>query len=316
MSKMPIFLISVFFIGVVSAASVFDAEIIRETPLLRDGFDIMRVDGDLIRQYGGLPDSNDVWFFELASDVNDYRTVIKAGTRLELLPSSALEKMTADKKMRTTSAYRLWNCRVTKYKGRNFIFPGFFMPLSKAEKPEPEPSQESRLNQQEPAEIQSGQERERKIAFDEPNDVLAMPQEIIEKLRAWRETTTVSIKPIADSNEISVDESQPATEEEKLPDDQRYTRNSDSIFLDRTALLVEQDDGRLIFVPDALGRNVQKLSLHLLPCAALELTELKKAAQTETVRFKIAGIMTKYKGDNYLLLEKATRTYGHGNFGR
>ena len=105
-------------------------------------------------------------------------------------------------------------------------------------------------------------------------------------------------------------------QEEKLSDDQRYTQSSDSIFLDRTALLVEQDDGRLIFVPDALGRNVQKRSLHLLPCAALELTELKKAAQTETVRFKIAGIMTKYKGKNYLLLEKATRTYGHGNFGR
>ena len=307
MSKMPVFLILVFFIGVVSASSGFDAEIIRETPLLRDGFAIIRVDGDLIG-----PDSNDVSFFELASDVNDYITVIKSGTRLELLPSLALEKMTADRKMRTTATYRLWNCRVTKYKGRNFIFPGFFMPLRKAEKPELEPSKESQLKQQEPARIQSRQER----ALDEPNDVLAMPQEIIEKLRARRERTTVRIKPIADSNEISVDKSQPVTEEEKLTDAQRYTRSSDSIFLDRTAFLVEQDDGRLIFVPDALGRKVQKLSLHLLPCAALELTELKKAAEPETVRFKIAGIMTKYKGDNYLLLEKATRTYNHGNFGR
>jgi len=301
MSKISVFLILVFFISVVPASSGFDAEIIRETPLLRDGFAIIRVDGDLIG-----PDSNDVWFFELASDVNDYRTVIKAGTKLELLPSLALEKMTADKKMRTTAAYRLWNCRVTKYKGRNFIFPGFFMPLSKAEKPERQTSQE----------LQPGQGRERELALDEPNDVLAMPQEVIEKLRARRENTTVSKKPIADSNEISVDESQPATEEEKLSDAQRYTRSSDSLFVDRTAFLVEQDEGRFVFVPDALGRNVQKLSLHLLPCAALELTELKQAAEPETVRFKIAGIMTKYKGDNYLLLEKATRTYSHGNFGR
>ena len=304
MSKMPVFLILVFFIGVVSAASVFDAEIIRETPLLRDGFSIIRVDGDLIG-----PDSNDVWSFELASDVNDYRTVIKAGTRLELLPSSALEKMTADKKMRTTATYRLWNSRVTKYKGRNFIFPGFFMPLSKAGKSEPETSQE-------PAEKQSGREREQQLALDEPNDVLALPQEVIEKLRARREPTVISKKPIADSNEISVDESQPTTEKEKLPDARRYTQSPDSIFVDRTAFLVEQNDGRFLFMPDALGRNVQKLSLHLLPCAALELTELKKAAEPETVRFKIAGIMTKYKGDNYLLLEKATRTYSYGNFGR
>ncbi len=298
MSKMPVFLILVFFIGVVSAASVFDAEIIRETPLLRDGFVMMGVDGNLIG-----PDSNDVWFFELTSDVNDYRTVIKAGTKLELLPSSALEKMTADKKLRTTATYRLWNSRVTKYKGRNFIFPGYFMPLSKAGKSEP-------------AEIPSGREREQQLALDEPNDVLALPQEVIEKLRARRETTVISKKPIADSNEISVDESQPAAEKEKLPDDRRYTQSPDSIFVDRTAFLVKQNDGRFLFVPDALGRNVQKLSLHLLPCAVLELTEPKQAAQPDKMRFKIAGIITKYKSGNYLLLEKATRTYSHGNFGR
>ena len=307
MSKMSVFLILVFFIGVVSAASGFGAEIIHETPLLRDGFVMTGVDGNLIG-----PDSNDVWFFELNSDVNDYRTVIKAGTRLELLPSSALERMTAEKKMRATAAYRLLNSRVTKYKGRNFIFPGYFMPLSKVEKPEPETSQEPQRKQQEPVRGPSGQQ----LALDEPNDVLAMPQEIVEKLRARRERTTVSRQPIADSNEISDDKSQPATEKEKLPDAQRYTRSSDSIFVDRTALLVEQDDGRLIFVPDALGRNIQKLSLNLLPCEALELTELKQAAVPEPLRFKIAGIITKYKGDNYLLLEKATRAYSHGNFGR
>jgi len=307
MSKIPVFLILVFFIIAVPTASGFGAETIHETPLLRDGFVMMGVDGNLIG-----PDSNDVWFFELTSDVNDYKTVIKAGTRLELLPSSALERMTAEKKKRATAAYRLLNSRVTKYKGRNFIFPGYFMPLSKAEKPEPETSQESQLKQQEPARIRSGQQ----LALDEPNDVLAMPQEVIEKLRARREKPAVSRQPIADSNEISDDEPQPATEKEKLPDAQRYTRSSDSIYVDRTALLVEQDDGRLIFVPDALGRNVQKLSLNLLPCAALELTELKQAAEPEPLRFKIAGIKTKYKGDNYLLLEKATRAYSHGNFGR
>lgn len=303
MSKMPVFLILVFFISVVPAASGFGAEIIRETPLLRDGFVLMGVDGKLIG-----PDSNDVWFFELASDVNDYRTVIKAGTRLELLPSSALEKMTVDKKMRTTAAYRLWNSRVTKYRGRNFIFPNFFLPLGKAKKP-PQKQDRSTDTVSEP-------EPGRELAVDDPNDVLAMPREVIEKLRARREKTTIRKQPIADSNEISVEESQPATEEEKLPDAQRYNQSFDSVFVDRTALLVEEDEGRLTFVPDALGRNVQKLSLHLLPCAALELTELKQAAEPDKVRFKIAGIMTTYKGDNYLLLEKATRTYSHGNFGR
>src|SRR4030042_4333757 len=97
MGKMSLLLVFVLLMSVIPTAAGFGAEVIRETPLLRDDFVIMRVDGNLIG-----PDSNDVWFFELASDVNDYRTVIEAGTRLELLPSSALEKMTADKTKRTT----------------------------------------------------------------------------------------------------------------------------------------------------------------------------------------------------------------------
>jgi len=301
MSKMPVFLILVFFMNVVPAASGFGAEIIRETPLLRDGFVMMGVDGNLIRQPGGLPDSNDVWFFELASDVNDYRTVIKAGTRLELLPSTALEKMTFDKKMRTTAAYRLWNSRVTKYRGRNFIFPNFFLPLGKAKKP-PQKQDSSTDTVSEP-------KPRRELAVDDPNDVLAMPREVIEKLRARRENPSTPLRVKKETRPFM-----PSGDE--APDAQRYTQSPDSVFVDRTALLVEQDEGRLTFVPDALGRNVQKLSLHLLPCAALELTELKKAAEPDKVRFKIAGIMTTYKGKNYLLLEKATRTYSHGNFGR
>ena len=292
MNKKPIFLILAFFIGLVPAASGFGAEIIREIPLLRDGYVMNGVDGNLVG-----PDSNDVWFFELSSDVNDYRTVIKAGTKLELLPSSALERMTADRKTRTTAAYRLWNSRVTKYKGRNFIFPNFFLPVSKKKKP---PQKQDGSTEPEP---------ERDLAVDDPNDVLTMPQEVIEKLRARRESTTGTGQPVQDSNEISAVTS-------KLPVTHRYRQSSDSILVDRTGFFVNQDDGRLVFVPDALGRNVQKLSLNLLPCAALELTELKQTGEPEPLRFKIAGIVTKYKGKNYLLLEKATRTYSHGNFGR
>ena len=286
MSKMSILLILVSFISIVPAASEFSAEINRETPLLRDGFVMNGVDGNLIG-----PDSNDVWFFELTSDVNDYRTVIKAGTKLELLPSLALEKMTADRKTRTTSAYRLWNGRVTKYKGRNYIFPNFFLPVSKAKKPQ---QKKDGLT-----DTTTEPEPRRDLAINDPNDVLTMPQEVIEKLR---------LRPSA----TSVQRSEKNTEHST----QRTARSTNSVLVDRTGFLVNQDNGRLVFVPEALGRNVQNLSLNLLPCAALELTELKQVGEPEPLRFKIAGIITKYKGKNYLLLEKATRTYSHGNFGR
>jgi hypothetical protein len=295
MIRTSLFLILVFFVSVVAAASVFDAEVISETPLLRDGFVMMGVDGALVG-----PDSNDVYFFELISDVNDYRVILKAGTRLELLPSSALEKMVAVAKKRPEANYRLWNGRVTRYKGRNFIFPNYFQPLIKAGKPEPNTPQ---------------QPREQKLALDEPNDILAIPPEVMERLRARREKTSAVAQPIADGNEISLDKSQSAVEG-KLPNTLSYAQSVDSVFGDRTAFLVERDDGRLVFVPDALGRKVQQISLRLLPCEVLEITEQKQTAEPEPVRFKIAGIMTKYKGDNYLLLERAIRAYSHGNFGR
>ena len=134
MYKRSTILILVFILSAVAP----DAEAAREN-LLKDGFVLRGVDGQLVG-----PDSNDVCFFELNSDVNDYETVVKAGTKLELLPSSALEKVTADVKMRSEATYRLLDGRITKYKGRNYIFPKYFLPLSKTKEPESQVSQESK----------------------------------------------------------------------------------------------------------------------------------------------------------------------------
>lgn len=286
MNKMLIHLILILFIGVVATASESGVELIKETPLLRDGFVMNGVDGSLIG-----PDSNDVWFFKLASDVNDYRTTVKVGTKLELLPSLVLEQMIAHRNIHTTSMYRLWSGRVTKYKGRNYIFPNFFLPVSKAKKPPQEKDN--------PTEAATKPESGRELAVDDPNDVLAMPPEIIEKLKLERSAPSV---------QRSANDTESGT--------QQIARSTNSVLVDRTGFLVKRDDGRLIFMPDALGRNVQNLTLNLLPCAVLELAELKQAADPERERFKVTGIMTKYKGENYLLLEKATRTYSHGNFGK
>ncbi len=304
MSKIPVFLILTFFAGVVSGASGFDAKSVRDTPLLRDGFVPRRIDGGLIG-----PDSNDVWFFETSSDVNDYRAVVKAGARLELLPSSALEKMIADAGPRSTVTYRLRNARITKYKGRNFIFPDHFLPLGQAKKADPKTSEEPQQKSTESTEKPPAQEREPEPAIDDANDVLKIPPEVLEKLRAGRKEMETGSRQIADSNRVSTDELQ-------QPQAKRYSRGADSVFVDRTAFLVGRNDGRLVFATDALGRNVRRQSLRLLPCEALELAESKRSAELERVRFKIAGIVTKYKGKDYLLLQKATQVYSYGNFGR
>ena len=293
MSKLLSPLMFIILMGGV-AATGFGPEMAPEPLLLRDGFSLAGVDGNLIGS-----DSNDVWFFELSEDVNDYRAVAKAGTRLQLLASSTLERMIADAKARSSPAYRLWNAEVTKYKGKNFLFPRYFLPLRRTEDGRQKTEDGSQTSDPNTSEV----------AIDEPNDVLTVPPEIIERLKARRKRpSTTRLRQVMDSNDVPAGASG--------SDARSYQRGADSIFVDRTGFWVERDDDGLVFMPDALGRNVQRLALRLLPCEILELTERKQSSELEPLRFKIAGVLTEYKGKKYLLLQKATRTYSHGNFGR
>lgn len=307
MEKKPAIFILVSFLVAIPVASGFGAEAPREN-LLWDGFVLMGVNGKITPT--ALPDKSEKasdakthlergfnlisgengWLYEFAEDVNDLRVKASAGTTLELLPSTTLERLIADVNERSANTYRLsgW---VTKYKGRNFIFPNHFLPVSTIIQRQPQTDQKPEED------IQSTPEKEaEQPAVSEPNDLLAMPKEIMERLKAGRIV-------------------RPPTPR-RTPKTKQIVLEQDSILADRSAFLVKQKDGRLVFILDALGRNVRPVSLKLLPCEALELTELTQSAIPEPVRFKIAGIVTKYKGENYLLLHRATRVYSHGNFAR
>ncbi len=322
MNKRLVLLTLVFLLSVVQATLGFSAETVRQI-LLRDGFVLRGVDGKLkpaaligkseevgdsgapIRTDPNLDWCGSGWFFEFSTDVNDYRGRATAGTRLELLASSELEKMIADVNERSAASYRLWGW-VTKYKGRNFIFPNYFFPLGKLIRPQSQTPPKASQKVQRPTEGSSVKESKQQPAVSEPNDVLAIPQEIVEKLKAGRIVhpekqgrTPKAKKGLGDSASAKKAQSE-----------------KDSILPDRTAFLVKHDDGQIVFVLDAFGRNVRPVSLRLLPCEVLELAEQRQSALPEPVRFKIAGIMTKYKGENYLLPQKATRVYSHQNFDR
>jgi len=312
MCKTKSYLILTLLSGAAFGASAFDTALIPDPPLLRDGFVLRGVDGRL-----SGPDSNDAWFFELAADVNDFTDVLQAGAKLQMLPCSTLEKMIADGRMRSEMTFRLWNGRVTRYKGRNFIFPSFFLPLREVREPEPDPvTQPQPEESAEPAETPPARERQVEPVTRDPNDVLTIPIDLLEKLQATRQAMAARERRQLDPNKKPATEPNQADKDREQPRPKRYTGGSDTVFVDRTAFLMGRDDGSFVFVPDALGRNVGQLSLRLLPCEALELAELKRDADFEPVRFKIAGILTKYEDTDYLLLQKATPVYSHGNFGR
>jgi hypothetical protein len=287
----------VLFINVVATASGFNPSKSQKM-LLRDGTVLTGVDGRLV-----TGDSNEAqrsptperWFFEFDSDFNFGRSLVKAGTRLELLPSSVLERMIADANSSSDKSYRLGGS-LTQYRGKNFIFPTYFLPLAKEKKPKLSPSEKS-------------PQQESRPKINEPNDVVTIPKELIDKMSDRKKTIDHTISP--------------ENKEEITTDITRKTKSKlkrDSILADRCGFIRQPSYGKqaswckVSFILDALGRKEPKTSLGVLPCQALELAQRTQAAAPEMLRFKIAGIVTTFKGKKYLLLHRTTRLYSHGNF--
>lgn len=267
MSKKTVILILAFL-----SCTALCAGAARQTPL-RDGFGLTGIDGKLSSTDPLRSEASGKWFFEFDSEVSDDTGQISAGSIIELLPSTALEKITADAQKRSDANYRLWG-NVTKYRDRNFIFPIYFLPISTAD-----------------GQIKAEESSKVKIAINEPNDVLAIPEEIVGKLKTRRILRHEELK-------------------------KGLQLKQDSILADRTALLDKQAGDEPVLVLDALGRNIPQVSLRLLPCEVLERAQREQSAEADPVRFKIAGIITQYKGEYYLLLQKAIQAYSHENFGR
>ena len=90
---------------------------------------------------------------------------------------------------------------------------------------------------------------------------------------------------------------------------------SDGVIINRSGFLRKSDKG-FFFDFDALGRNVDSQSFKLLNCRILEVMTNKQKYSAGLLRFKISAILTKYKGQRFLLLQRATIAFSHGNFAR
>ncbi len=240
-----------------------------ERKLLHDDYVLSGVDGRLIEGKDGK------WLFEFESAISDGAAELKAGQSIELLESATLEKMTEDAKTRTEARYRLWG-KVTKFEGRNYIFPVYFLGLRKFDTPAPRPEQNAGT--------------EKTTSINAPNDILSIPNEITAQLR---------------TSEVLPTQEPPASLQLK----------QDRIFANRVGRIVKKN-GIYQFETDGLGQGIERFEIELLPDQALEEAIAQMQGELNTVRFSVAGILTRYKGRQYMLLQKATRAYSYGNFGR
>ncbi|MFA5424530.1 MAG: hypothetical protein WC374_11810 [Phycisphaerae bacterium] len=235
-------------------------------PLLRDGFVLMGVDGTTVAL-------GDKWYFQFERNVTDAENTLSAGTKLQLLPSTGLEKMVEFMKDNPERSYRLYNAIVTVYDANNYLFCDYFLPLSEVPVTKPDDS-----------------ETTEEVKINEPNDLVMIPQEIIDRLQTPRVIRPQDIK-------------------------QGMELRQDSILSDRTGYIKQDASGNWIFQFDALGRNTSDVYLILLPCQKLAEVQRKQGKMAGEYRFKVSGIVTKYQGRFYMMLNTATRTYNNGNFG-
>ena len=250
--------------------------------LLPQGTVLRSVDGAIVRA-----DSNDVWLFEVAKDVNEVDVQLSVGMRFELLPSVTLGDLLVDANDRVAPRYRLTG-QVTQYQQTNFLLVGYYLPLSKL-KDANEPGG--------PGSIPESMGVTLGAAGESSGDEMAIPSEILERLEVSRA--------VRGPKRRDPDKTAQTAGPKRVPN---------RVLVD-TVGFIERRQDRWEFVPDALGRNVSEIRYDLLPCRALEQAEQRVAASPERIRFNVAGLVTGHQGKKYLLLQRVIRVYNHGNFG-
>ncbi len=258
-----------------------------ETPPLIEGFVINGLDGTIVpaepntespaeKADLSMPDT---WLFRFDVNTTDGRAKVEAGDKLQLLPCATLEKIVADANDRPAKQVKLW-ARVTKFREKNFLFPVYFLPLTKITSAPPSTTDTIAPN-----------EPNRQIPLNEPNDVIQLPKNVLEKLK-----------------------SKPILRPKKIEPEEPIDLKQDSVIVDRTGILTTGPNDLPGLQLDSLGMNVQKTTLYLLPSFSLEYALHKQKYSLERLRFKAAGIVTKYKDRHYLLPQRLRIVYGHGNF--
>lgn len=219
------------------------------------------------------------WVFVIDEDVTDGIATIKTGDELELLPSSMLEKIVDQADDDYTAGIKLW-ARVTRYDDRNLLFSWYYIPMTdESDKPQAAA----------PAEQEAEPQPQPQVEDDDEEDSI-IPSDVMTVLKPKRVVNLAKLREVVESE-------------------------GNAMLAERTGFIIKKDGENILNI-DSLGRNVDEMSFKLLGNEVLKWTEFKIENSPYPIRFRIAGIVTKYNGEYYILLQRATRAFNHGNFVR
>ena len=109
---------------------------------------------------------------------------------------------------------------------------------------------------------------------------------------------------------------QPRSDEPRSPAEAGVGADGRPLLLEGTTLVerpgrLAHEDGQARFLFHLEGDEGAARSMQLLPCQLLETME--REAQSGFDEFIVTAEVTRYKGENFLLLRKVLRRTGHGN---
>jgi hypothetical protein len=166
--------------------------------------------------------------------------------------------------------------KVTRYNGRNFLFCWYYIPMTDSS--------------DRPRTAANDQQPEQQTQIDDEDEESIIPEDVMAILKPKRVVNLAKLRKIVEAD-------------------------GNAMLSERTGFVIKQD-GQKILKIDSLGRNVDEMSFKLLGNEVLKWTEYKIKNSANPMRFRVAGIVTKYNGQYYILMQRATRAYNHGNFVR
>lgn len=200
-----------------------------------------------------------------------------AGVALPLLPCSVLEQMTGLAGEENQLRMEL-SALFTEYKHKNHLFSVYFLPIRDG------------VAQPAPEETNKAPEKaaEEKPAKEEPTEDSIIPTDILQQIKANKSPDLKKFMQIAEVT-------------------------GDTNLIGRAGYF-PGNPKTPVFSPDAFGMKVNKKEFTLLPNSILADAEKELARMPGRQRFSVSGLVTTYKGQTYMLLRRANRTYTHGNF--
>lgn len=272
--------------------------------LLREGMILQGIDGNIIKMPGRYTD----WFFVSDSSLSDMETTLPKGSFFELVKCSTLEQIEAE-----------YNSKYPETAGEAVC------PHSAEAAERPDPNSPAVLEPEKLVDPYSVKLWARVVRYDNKNylyPVLFIPTTTGQR-PGGAENTEEGYEGASQSPPSS-DSIIPSNVMEKLKPRkfinmakarQYVDTEGDAVLVDRTGFLVT-DKGRELFHIDGFGRNISDMEFVTLPCEALKDVERSLALSQWRQRYRVSGIITKYKGDYYLLMQRAIRAYSNGNFAR